>query len=164
MRTSSTTFFCVVATAALMSFACLLPKTAAFVLPTAAWASRIGATAPSAIVSTYTRRMGTLAMAAPEAIISDAIKKPVMVFSKSTCPFCKKAKATLIAEGAKFEVIELDQRDDGPAIQAALAATTGRRTVPNVFVGGKSIGGGDDTKALSDSGKLKAMLQSAGAL
>ncbi|KAM3567409.1 hypothetical protein VYU27_010444, partial [Nannochloropsis oceanica] len=33
-----------------------------------------------------------------------------------------------------------------------------------VFVGGKSIGGGDDTKALSDSGKLKAMLQSAGAL
>ncbi len=39
MRTSSTTFFCFVATAALMSLACLLPKTAAFVMPTAAWAS-----------------------------------------------------------------------------------------------------------------------------
>jgi glutaredoxin len=49
---------------------------------------------------------------------------PSLPDSKSTCPFCKKAKATLLSEGAKFEVIELDQRDDGPAIQAALAALT----------------------------------------
>jgi len=40
----------------------------------------------------------------------------------------------------------------------------GRRTVPNVFVGGKTIGGGDDTKALSDAGKLSKLLKEAGAL
>lgn len=39
-------------------------------------------------------------------------------------------------------VVELDQRSDGGAIQAALENLTGQRTVPNVFIGGKSIGGG----------------------
>jgi hypothetical protein len=40
---------------------------------------------------------------------------------------------------------QLDQRDDGDAIQAALAEITGGRSVPRVFIGGKFIGGGDDT-------------------
>lgn len=39
-------------------------------------------------------------------------------------------------------VVELDQRSDGGAIQAALESITGQRTVPNVFIGGKTIGGG----------------------
>lgn len=57
-----------------------------------------------------------------------------------------------------------DTRDDGDAIQAALASKTGRRTVPNVIIGGRSIGGGDDTEALHREGKLAGLLRAAGAL
>jgi glutaredoxin 3 len=74
------------------------------------------------------------------------------------------AKRALQSEGAVFHVVELDQRSDGGEIQAALAEMTGRRTVPNVFLEGKSIGGGDDTVALARAGKLKEMLSALGAL
>jgi len=87
-----------------------------------------------------------------------------VVFSATYCPFCTKAKAVLEKEGAKFTLIELDEVDNGNDIKGALASLTGRRTVPNVFIGGKSIGGGDDTVALAQSGELKGMLESAGAL
>ncbi|CAM9603721.1 unnamed protein product [Discosporangium mesarthrocarpum] len=62
---------------------------------------------------------------------------PIMVFSKSYCPYCTKAKRALSAVGAKYKVLELDQEANGPAIQEALQSITGQRTVPNVFVGGK---------------------------
>ena len=60
-------------------------------------------------------------------------------------------------------VIDLSQMD-AQQIQSTLQQMTGRRTVPNVFIGGKTIGGGDETVALEQSGKLRAMLQSAGAV
>ncbi|TFJ83980.1 hypothetical protein NSK_005075 [Nannochloropsis salina CCMP1776] len=88
----------------------------------------------------------------------------VVVFSKTYCPFASMAKRALQSEGAVFHVVELDQRSDGGEIQAALAEMTGRRTVPNVFLEGKSIGGGDDTVALARAGKLKEMLSALGAL
>ena len=52
----------------------------------------------------------------------------------------------------------------GGEMQAALAELTGRRTVPNVFVGGKPIGGGSETQALDQEGKLKPMLGAAGCI
>jgi len=89
----------------------------------------------------------------------------VVVFSKSYCPYCKKAKAAIKDAGlSEFYVIELDERDDGDAIQDALLKITGARSVPRVFIGGKFVGGGDDVKRLSDQGKLQPMLQAAGAL
>ena len=54
-----------------------------------------------------------------------------------------------------------DERSDGAAIQSALGTMTGRSTVPNVFIGGSSIGGGDETAALQQSGKLSGLLSSA---
>lgn len=66
--------------------------------------------------------------------------------------------------GAKYTVIELDERADGGAIQDALAAATGQRTVPNVFISGKSVGGGDDVERLAGSGKLLDMAKAAGAV
>lgn len=51
-------------------------------------------------------------------------------------------------------VVELDKHEMGPAIQAHLAKLTGRKTVPNVMINGKSIGGGDDVAALDESGGL----------
>ncbi|CAH0694630.1 unnamed protein product [Spodoptera exigua] len=57
-----------------------------------------------------------------------------------------------------IKVYELDERDDGTAIQENLAAITGFRTVPQVFINGNCVGGGTDVKALHASGKLEPML------
>lgn len=88
----------------------------------------------------------------------------VFIFSKSYCPSCAKAKKVLNSVNVKFEVIELDQVDDGSDLQNAVEKLTGQRTVPNVFVGEKSIGGGSETEALHKSGGLVPMLKSIGAL
>jgi len=63
----------------------------------------------------------------------------------------------------QFGLMELDNRDDGGAIQDALLAITGGRTVPRVFIGGKFVGGGSEVKALQDSNQLVPLLQAAGA-
>lgn len=52
------------------------------------------------------------------------------------------------------KVFELDQMGNGGDIQATLASMTGQRTVPNVWVKGKHLGGNDDTQAAAASGKL----------
>ena len=89
----------------------------------------------------------------------------VAVFSKSYCPFCTRVKSILKEAGLKdFFVVELDQRSDCDAIQDYLKTITGGRTVPRVFVGGKFIGGCDDTDALFKSGELQVKLKEAKAL
>ena len=50
------------------------------------------------------------------------------------------------------------RREDGATIQSALKDLTGRSTVPNVFIGGKSIGGGDDTERLFKNGQLQQLV------
>lgn len=84
---------------------------------------------------------------------------PIMVFSKSTCPFCAKAKAALKETNVAFQILELDTIDAGVAaeIQDILGEITGAATVPRVFVGGKCIGGGDDAARLAASGVLKEL-------
>ena len=57
--------------------------------------------------------------------------------------------------------IALDEDEDGPAIQAALLEVTGQRTVPNIFVGGRHIGGNDDAQAKAAAGELQPMLSAA---
>ncbi|KAF2101681.1 putative glutaredoxin Grx1 [Rhizodiscina lignyota] len=68
----------------------------------------------------------------------------VMVFSKSYCPYCRAAKQLLSDNGAKFQAIELDQVDDGAAIQDALEEMTNQRSVPNIFINKQHIGGNSD--------------------
>jgi glutaredoxin len=82
----------------------------------------------------------------------------VMVFSKSYCPFCVRAKNALKDLGVDYEVMELDKVKGGSDTQAALLEMTGQRTVPNVFVNGNHLGGCDDTLAAISSGALKKML------
>ncbi|CAG8885784.1 unnamed protein product [Penicillium egyptiacum] len=92
-------------------------------------------------------------------------KYPVIVFSKSYCPYSKKAKSVLLEHYSiepKPFVVELDQHPLGPYLQALLAQSTGRRTVPNVLVSGKSIGGGDDIAALDQSDELASTLRQMG--
>ncbi|KAL3723101.1 hypothetical protein ACJRO7_035304 [Eucalyptus globulus] len=89
---------------------------------------------------------------------------PVVVFSKTTCPFCVKVKELLSQLGVNFKAIELNQETDGSEIQSALAEWTGQKTVPNVFIGEKHIGGCDATTAMHNEGKLVPLLTEAGAL
>lgn len=84
--------------------------------------------------------------------------------SKSSCPFCVRVKQLLTQLKATYKVVELDQESDGSEVQSALAEWTGQRTVPNVFIGGKHIGGCDDTVGMHSGGKLVPLLTEAGAL
>ncbi|EFJ22817.1 hypothetical protein SELMODRAFT_104174 [Selaginella moellendorffii] len=70
---------------------------------------------------------------------------PLVVFSKTYCPFCVKVKELFSSIGAQPKVVELDSEADGADLQAALAEWTGQRSVPSVFVGGKHVGGCDGT-------------------
>ncbi|KAF4740696.1 hypothetical protein FOZ62_022845 [Perkinsus olseni] len=91
--------------------------------------------------------------------VDDEIRQNnVMVFSKSYCPHCKRAKNALNSIGADYKVVELDGRPDCAAIQDYLNEITGARTVPRVFIDGKCIGGGSETTALKESGELQKML------
>ncbi|KAF8768077.1 Thioredoxin reductase 3 like protein [Argiope bruennichi] len=82
----------------------------------------------------------------------------VMIFSKTTCPFCNKVKALISSLGVQFTALELDTLENGPELQKAMAAKVGRSTVPQVFIRGQHVGGCDDTFAAHCSGKLQEML------
>jgi len=88
---------------------------------------------------------------------------PVVLYSFTTCPFCRRAKDYLEAEGIKYRAVELDTLDgnEGNEIRAALGRRTKRTSVPSIFVKGKYIGGCNDGPGLlplGESGELKRML------
>ncbi|KEF57941.1 glutaredoxin 3 [Exophiala aquamarina CBS 119918] len=86
----------------------------------------------------------------------------VVVFSKSYCPYCRASKALLNEKHAKFFLMELDEVEDGAALQDALEEITGQRSVPNIFIAQQHIGGNSDLQA--KKGELDGLLQSAGAI
>ncbi|EKX50447.1 hypothetical protein GUITHDRAFT_92918 [Guillardia theta CCMP2712] len=93
----------------------------------------------------------------------DAIKQhKVQIFSKSYCPYCKNAKSVFEKMGVEYHADELDQMSNGAEIQAELAKLTGQRTVPNIFIDGKHLGGNDDCVRAKESGKLATLLKDAG--
>jgi len=97
---------------------------------------------------------------------NDILKRsPIIIFSKTFCPYSRKAKSILL-NSYKISpppyVVELDEHPLGPQLQAQLAEMTGRRTVPNILINGRSIGGGDDVQDLHESGKLIEKVKSMG--
>ncbi|KAI8956184.1 thioredoxin-like protein [Xylaria longipes] len=78
-------------------------------------------------------------------------RSPVVIFSKSYCPYSKKAKGVLlekyIIEPTPY-VVELNEHPLGHKLQALLTEKTGRRTVPNIMINGESVGGGDEIAEL----------------
>lgn len=101
--------------------------------------------------------------------INDVVSShQVVVFSKSYCPHCRHALEALHSFSARTGYIEplvIDLASkEGMKTQELLATITGRRTVPNVFVGGSSIGGGDETVSLLRLGTLEDLLLKAGAI
>jgi glutaredoxin 3 len=83
----------------------------------------------------------------------------VKVYSKKSCPFCVRAKALLDRKGVAYQEIDAEHDD---ALRAWLVETTGQRTVPQIFVGERSLGGFSDIDALDREGKLDAILRGEG--
>lgn len=65
----------------------------------------------------------------------------------------------LNVEPSKIGTLELDEINDGPAIQDYLKEKTGQSTVPNIFISGKHIGGCDDLLREQHSGKLQQIVE-----
>jgi glutaredoxin len=90
----------------------------------------------------------------------------VIIFSKSYCPYSKRAKGVLlekyVIEPAPY-VVELDEHPLGPKLQAKLKEMTGRGTVPNIMISGKSIGGGDDISAMDNDKTLATKIKNTAA-
>ncbi|HKC61875.1 MAG TPA: glutaredoxin 3 [Myxococcales bacterium] len=81
--------------------------------------------------------------------------KPVKIYTTPYCPYCVRAKRLLERKGVPYEEIDV-ANDDQARIE--LAERTGRRTVPQIFIGQDHVGGSDDLHALEEQGKLDAML------
>jgi glutaredoxin 3 len=80
----------------------------------------------------------------------------ITVYTKENCPFCLRAKALLARKGLPFEEIPVEGRDD---LRTWLVEATGQRTVPQIFVGERSLGGFTDVAALDQEGKLDPILR-----
>lgn len=102
-------------------------------------------------------------MAAKQAAEKFITEHAIAVFSKSYCPFCNRAKGIiqgLKVDQSKVGVLELNQVNDGAAIQDYLKEKTGQGTVPNIFISGKHIGGADDLSKAQSSGELEKLVAS----
>ena len=82
----------------------------------------------------------------------------VKMYTTAVCPYCIRAKQLLTAKGvAQIEEIRIDT---DPQARAYMMEVTGRRTVPQIFIGDTHVGGCDDVVALDAKGGLVPLLQS----
>ncbi len=84
--------------------------------------------------------------------------KPVKMYTTQVCPFCVRAKSLLKQRGV--EQIEEIRIDLDPAAREVMMAQTGRRTVPQIYIGDTHVGGCDDLVALDQRGGLLPLLAS----
>jgi len=84
---------------------------------------------------------------------------PVKMYTTAVCPYCTRAKNILKAKGV--EQIEEIRIDTDPLQRDHMMQTTGRRTVPQIFIGATHVGGCDDLMALDARGGLLPLLQAA---
>lgn len=83
------------------------------------------------------------------------------IYTKFLCPYCARAKALLNRKGAAFN--EIDVTMDSAGFAAMVERAAGRRTVPQIFIDGRHIGGSDDLHALDVAGGLDPLLGGAAA-
>ncbi|MBK7977257.1 MAG: glutaredoxin [Deltaproteobacteria bacterium] len=86
--------------------------------------------------------------------------QPVKIYTSDWCGFCTAAKHLLKTRGVAFEEIDTTGNDD---LRAWLRQTTGRRTVPQIFIGERAIGGYEELRMLDTEGKLAALVAGEGA-
>jgi glutaredoxin 3 len=85
----------------------------------------------------------------------------VRMYCTSTCPYCIAAERLLRAKGV-HEIVKI-RVDLEPARRAEMIAQTGRRTVPQIWIGGRHVGGFDDLSALEGEGALDSLLEAGAA-
>lgn len=86
---------------------------------------------------------------------SEVMAKVVM-YCTAICPYCIRAEQLLQRKGVReIEKIRVDLQ---PELRVAMVEKTGRRTVPQIYIGGEHIGGYDDLASLDHSGELTALL------
>ncbi len=86
---------------------------------------------------------------------------PVVVYSSPFCGYCAAAKRLLAKKGVQFTEIDVIAE---PERRAEMIERSGRRTVPQIFIGTRHVGGCDDLHALDERGELDALLAEAAAL
>ena len=82
---------------------------------------------------------------------------PVVMYATAVCPYCLRAEALLRARGV--EAIDKIRIDLDPARRHEMIAKTGRRTVPQIYIGTTHVGGFDDLALLDRSGGLRPLLE-----
>jgi glutaredoxin 3 len=80
----------------------------------------------------------------------------VTLYTKDYCPYCVRAKRLLDKKGIAFEEVNVEGRDE---LRVWLVEATGQRTVPQVFVDGRALGGFTDIDALDRQGRLDPILR-----
>lgn len=80
---------------------------------------------------------------------------PIKVYSGRFCGYCVAAERLLKSKGMEYELIKVDE---DPEAFEHMMTTTGRRTVPQIFIGERHVGGFDDLSALNASGELDELL------
>ena len=82
--------------------------------------------------------------------------KPVKIYTTPYCAFCVRAKRLLDRKKVPYEEIDVAGDDEA---RLRLMQRTGRRTVPQIFIGERHVGGSDDLHALEARGELDPLLQ-----
>ena len=80
----------------------------------------------------------------------------VRIYTTPICPFCVRAKALFAKKGIAFD--EVDVFMDADALKEMQAKTSGARTVPQIFIGDRHVGGCDELYALDRAGELDPLL------
>jgi len=80
----------------------------------------------------------------------------IRMYSTPTCPYCMRAERLLTQKGVQINKILVDQN---PQEMQKMIEMTGRRTVPQIFIGDYHVGGYDDLVKLDQQGKLEPLLQ-----
>ena len=80
----------------------------------------------------------------------------IVLYVSGWCPFCQRAQGLLAKKGLAYRVVDIDE---DAKLREEMIARSGRRTVPQVFIGDKHVGGCDDLFALEGSGELDRMIQ-----
>lgn len=84
------------------------------------------------------------------------MNKKIVIYSKSYCPYCVKAKQLL--KNKNIDFTEIDITDNQTLIEELLLKSFGRKTVPQIFIDDFYVGGYDDLHALEVKGELDKML------
>jgi glutaredoxin 3 len=88
--------------------------------------------------------------------MNDAAIPDIVMYSTGWCPYCDRARGLLERKGLAFREVKVDE--DATQRDTMLKRTGGRRTVPQIFIGDRHVGGFDDLYALDKAGELDKLL------